>query len=356
MLDSNYYRLTGQINKNGMPISPDWPMAVISANIMTTAFLAQSSLNQYDKDGTLTTSAGFAATAMIPVSPRQVLYFYCGDGATPPASHGRYYDASLNLVANYTPNNKGTSIVPSEAAFARVNYSMSGTPFAYTLPSVDTLLTADWGTRYRITFAGDSITEGFGVTTAQRWPTLVAKRFGFTATNTTNLGVSGTTISTFTGAPANAFADRIGTHVVPIDTQVFIMKYGISDLLTAGSSLGTMGDTTSATIYGALDVVFKYMQTNRPLARCYCVKPLRANRTYLSGITIEQLWTAIDLVCSKYMVTVLDANQCGIRVSPQISALYGKYGGAIEMESFLHPGPYGHALIANRLYEQIITS
>lgn len=353
MKNSDYYRFDGPIKNASQSITPDWPMAAISANIMTPAFIAQSSLNLYDNNGTLTPSAGFAATAMIPVSAKQILFFYNGDGSTPPASHGCFYDSNLSLIAVYTPNNTGAATVPTNAAFARVNYQMGYTPVAYTFDSIDSLMSGDWNKRYRITFAGDSITEGFGLSTqSQRWASILADRLGFK--DVTNLGLSGTTLSTFSGAPT-PFADRILTNVIPWDTQVFVMKYGINDVGTApGGTLGTTSDTTSATIYGALDVVAKYMQEKRPLARTYFVKPLRANRNPAGSLTIDQVWAAIDYVASKYQITVIDMNGCGVRKNQQISSLYGKFGGASETFNFLHPGAYGHALMAEHMARSIL--
>jgi len=91
---------------------------------------------------------------------------------------------------------------------------------------------------------------------------------------------------------------------------------GVNDFLE-DATLGSYGDTTTATFYGGLDVLCIKLQTRYPEARIFFMTPLHHKYTTAGGLVPEYNGTnymtdfvdAIERVCKRYGISVINTNQ-----------------------------------------------
>ena len=95
--------------------------------------------------------------------------------------------------------------------------------------------------------------------------------------------------------------------------DLFISDAPTADLITftGGTNIGTLGtsaDTTTATTYGALNVVASWVLTNRPNAQLVFMTPIQLgeSRTSARALHVRDSRNAILEVATKYSIPVLD--------------------------------------------------
>jgi len=151
-----------------------------------------------------------------------------------------------------------------------------------------------------------------------------------------NLAISGTTLEN-NGANSGCFKYL----EIDSDTRLITCNYGTNDV-GLSLPLGSFGDTTNATFYGALKIVTEGLITNHPLARIffytiqqrdYLGGGQMAGMTNSNGNTVEQFNDAIKIMCRKASIPVID--------------LYQDWGVSLQnIDSFtydrLHPNTAGH--------------
>ena len=163
----------------------------------------------------------------------------------------------------------------------------------------------------KITIMGDSITYGYDGTdaslVAKPYPWIIQDLLGVPVYN---YGISGSTISgggASTSIPGNApmnirYADMVYADYI-------LVLGGVNDYIITSTPLGTKGDTTNQTFYGALKILIEGLIEKYPTGKIGFMTPLRkANDTAPNGagLTLKQYRDAIIDMCEDYCIPVLD--------------------------------------------------
>jgi lysophospholipase L1-like esterase len=160
-----------------------------------------------------------------------------------------------------------------------------------------------------IAFIGDSITYGVGASdVSNQFSHIVSENLGFDSYN--NLGVSGA----FVAEEGDAYEIADFTADVPAGTDVIVIYGGINDYFQGTALQGVVGDTTDATWYGALNLMFDEVTTAYPDAQIVVVTPHKshylghassvANAT--SGLTLAQYNDIMIARARAFDIDVLD--------------------------------------------------
>ena len=163
----------------------------------------------------------------------------------------------------------------------------------------------------KITIMGDSITYGYDGTdaslVAKPYPWIIQDLLGV---QVYNYGIRGSTISgggASTSIPGNApmnirYADMVYADYI-------LVLGGVNDYIITSTPLGTKGDTTNQTFYGALKILIEGLIKKYPTGKIGFMTPLRkANDTAPNGagLTLKQYRDAIIDMCEDYCIPVLD--------------------------------------------------
>ena len=163
----------------------------------------------------------------------------------------------------------------------------------------------------KITIMGDSITYGYDGTdaslVAKPYPWIIQDLLGVPVYN---YGISGSTISgggASTSIPGNfpmniRYADMVYADYI-------LVLGGVNDYIITSTPLGTKGDTTNQTFYGALKILIVGLIKKYPTGKIGFMTPLRkANDTAPNGagLTLKQYRDAIIDMCEDYCIPVLD--------------------------------------------------
>ena len=163
----------------------------------------------------------------------------------------------------------------------------------------------------KITIIGDSITYGYDGTNAslveKPYPWIIQDLLGVPVYN---YGMSGSTIggggssTSVTGStPMNIrYADMVYADYV-------LVLGGVNDYTASVVPLGTKGDTTNQTFYGALKILIEGLITKYPTSKIGFMTPLRKindTATNIEGFTLKQYRDAIIDMCEDYCIPVLD--------------------------------------------------
>lgn len=179
---------------------------------------------------------------------------------------------------------------------------------------------------------GDSITAGAYATTP--YIKALATKYSMTLTNR---ATSGTTIAQSTNG---LISDKIISNTD--DKDIIVIAGGTNDW-TLGVPLGSYGDTTNETFYGALYVICEHLKTNSPNAKIIFLTPI--NR-FLNGVrpvaSLNAYRQAITEMALKYGFAVVDGRQLGM---PDTEDTWAKE----MLPDGLHPGDLGHTVICNSL-------
>ena len=156
---------------------------------------------------------------------------------------------------------------------------------------------------------GDSITYGAdrGHRMPFPYPTLVSDKLGFG--ECLNLAVGGATASTF-----NRYNHTMmQLEQVPEDADLISVMIGVNDF-HCNVPLGSFGNDTQETLYGALDMLAEGLRSKCPDAYIFFITPVDyiAHPEYNSrGYNMDDVSDAIKRVCSQYDISVYDMNTYG---------------------------------------------
>lgn len=159
----------------------------------------------------------------------------------------------------------------------------------------------------KIVYDGDSICQGYNASGG--YPALIATITGGTAANQ---GVGGARLCSLSGR--HSVVDNIVN--LPTDGDLYCFQGGINDWW-ANTPVGTFsqGDYTGsvdpATIYGAMETIFRYALTNfvgKPI--CFVITHKIQNNAYSKNTAGHSFWDyrkAMIDVCEKYSIPYYDA-------------------------------------------------
>jgi lysophospholipase L1-like esterase len=175
----------------------------------------------------------------------------------------------------------------------------------------------------KINILGDSITYGYNDPQLSSYGTKLAAR---NSMDYVPYGIPGAKI---TGSDANAYSVR---YLTMRDNVDFVGVYGGTND-SSSANVGTITDTTNATLYGSLHILCDGLLTKYPTARVFMIAPSR----HTTDPTFFVKGKAIEEVCAIYGIPVLNlAKEGGINQqnAAQLSAYHGT--------DVLHPNTAGH--------------
>ena len=263
-----------------------------------------------------------------------------------------FYDSSdtyLNAIETNTPDwsyQSGfstTFTVPSNASYIRVlainNSQVTGT------------LTEEGTTTYTSGFAeilynasiwnvfGDSISEGYNVTEAQTWHSLISSDSQFSHITKYNTSLSSSAITD--GGRVDSFIERYTQ--LNADADLVTIFGGVNDYLH-NMALGNKNDTVTTTFYGAINTLIPGIKSRCPNARIIWMSPMKTTavgawRNEL-GFHLLDYIQAIQYKCREFNIEYIDLYEVG-----ELDPEYYPDNYADQ----LHPTPTGHSILKNYL-------
>lgn len=204
----------------------------------------------------------------------------------------------------------------------------------------------------KIAFLGDSITEGVGVQSSDSiyWKQLArltgAECFGY--------GISGTRIAPqfpLSNAEEDQYYGSRVDKMIP-DADVIVVFGGTNDFGHGNAALGSFGDKTNDTFYGAYYCLLKQLMERYPDGQLVVITPLHRvseDEVLYNDLGVRRCGPlstyvhAIREVAEFFGVPVVDLYR-DCRIQPRIQYLKEKY-----MPDGLHPNDAGHELITKCL-------
>ena len=182
-----------------------------------------------------------------------------------------------------------------------------------------------------------------------------------------NMGLDSSTISTVRTSPQN-FIQRMVN--IPLDSDIITVFGGYNDMWSSSSKLGTIEDTDTNTIYGALNKIARYLLCTYPKATIVFFTMLHwtweregssANPPYVvnpNGLTTPLLNQAIRDIGNKYSIPVIDLEK-NSGIFP--GTFNQKTGVATKYPHFsyytydgLHLNERGHQKISNVIVSELL--
>lgn len=198
----------------------------------------------------------------------------------------------------------------------------------------------------KVNFLGDSITYGYGVTSAEKtFHQIIKREFGLNTAN--NYGVSGTRIAkqTIHDEYDNYFALR-AKNMNP-NTDLIVVFGGTNDFGHGDSKMGDIHSTDICTFYGALNVLCSQLKFDFPSAKIVFMTPIRRtteNTPNHNGKVLADYVDAIITVAKKHNLPYIDLFRSGI-IDPFDSKI---------VPDGLHPNDEGHIIMANYVAKELI--
>lgn len=163
----------------------------------------------------------------------------------------------------------------------------------------------------KIAIIGDSITYGYDGTNGdlveRPYPWIIQDLLGVPVYN---YGMSGSTIGG--GGSSTSVTGNIPMNIRYADmlyADYVLVLGGVNDYTTSVVPLGTKGDTTNQTFYGALKILIEGLITKYPTSKIGFMTPLRKENDTVpntAGFTLKQYRDAIIDMCEDYCIPVLD--------------------------------------------------
>lgn len=317
-------------------------------------------LNKYvNNSGVLTSLTGYSVSDYIPVIEGSTYTLSSTYSET-----GGYYDKDLVWIARIgtagTTNETLplTFTVPYGIRYVRVTARIvisvsfmcalgSSLPSAYESygTSLPWIKTSKWCGK-KVNAVGDSITE-HNFRTAKNYQDYITDKIGWIVNN---YGISGTGWRTpNTAGTQLPIYQRISSLD---DTADLVTVFaGTNDYGETGVSfvLGSLGDTTGSTFYGALDVAMNALINRFPTKALAVFTPLPDGGMWGSkAYTMQQVADAIIQVANKYSVPVLDlfrVNNLNINNANAQDYFFKDPNGDIS----IHPNDAGHMRLADKI-------
>lgn len=212
-----------------------------------------------------------------------------------------------------------------------------------------------------IAFLGDSITEGVGVIDREnnRYDNVLKKACGLKAVY--NYGIGGTRLAhqtTPTSKPRHdlCFCGRV--YDLNKDADIIIVYGGVNDYFHGDAPIGTFGDATPATFYGAVRFLMHFLKTEfsdkaiifiAPARICYDgmtgAEPSTRSMKRTDALPLLGYTEIIKQTAALYSIPVLDLYE-NLRIDPTKPEDKEKY--TIDG---LHFNDAGHPVIAECLQQ-----
>ena len=202
----------------------------------------------------------------------------------------------------------------------------------------------------KITFLGDSITEGVGVSSPDhKFVNCFLSKYNPAIVR--NYGISGSRIAKQQSpAPGNPSYERyFATRVSEMDTDadIVVVFGGVNDYAHGDAPLGCFEDNTSDTFYGACHVLMTALINQFPMATIIFMTPLHTEVTPQNKIgtpaPLIEYVRAIREVAESYAIPILDLySMSGINAN--IPSQREKM-----IPDGIHPNDIGAERIADRL-------
>lgn len=201
-----------------------------------------------------------------------------------------------------------------------------------------------------INFLGDSITEGYGTTSAdKRFFEVMRDKYGMKEAN--GYGIGGTKIAKQLQPGDNPdteryFASRIDDMK---DADAVVVFGGTNDFGQGDAPIGNFSDRTPCTFYGACHDLFTRLILKYPGKPIIVITPLHRkeeNDVRTKHGTEVTLLTYVDIireVAAYYSVPVCDLYRIS-GLQPNVQVICERF-----MPDGLHPNDEGHEIIAERL-------
>ena len=204
----------------------------------------------------------------------------------------------------------------------------------------------------KISFLGDSITEGCGTSCEEKNYVSVFGRLS--GAEVRNYGISGTRIARQT-VPSNEakvdndFVKR--ADEMDADTDIIVVFGGTNDYGHGDAAFGTFDSHDVHTFYGALHTLCQKLINKYPDAEIVFMTPLhrleenkQINEFGIRNVaTLSEYVDAIKEVTKYYAIPTLDLYSVS-RLQPEVEVLKERY-----MPDGLHPNDAGAEIIARRL-------
>ncbi|MCD8077629.1 MAG: GDSL-type esterase/lipase family protein [Lachnospiraceae bacterium] len=189
-------------------------------------------------------------------------------------------------------------------------------------------------TKSTILFEGDSITKGTngkGTVATVTFPQRVAQ---ITGAACTNAAVGGSTLAKRSSS-TNSVVTRAQSGTTSYEGySVICIAAGTNDYARS-IRLGSLGDTSTSTFYGALETIFQIIEEQNPDATVVLITPTYRGRLGTdwsktgmncknsAGYTLEDYAEALRNIAKKYGATVYDSVEAGVITADNWeSALY----------------------------------
>lgn len=199
-------------------------------------------------------------------------------------------------------------------------------------------------------FLGDSITEGFGATAADKhFHQIIKEKCGLNSAY--NAGIGGTRIAKRT-VPSDYhkidlyYASRV--EILPKDADAVIVFGGTNDYGHGDAKIGNIDDTDVYTFFGALNTLYKNLKDKYADAKIIFMTPLkRVNETephLPENKVLFDFVEAIRIFTAKNNIPLIDLYD---------SDIFDPYDAEFVPDG-LHPNDNGHAVMAEYISQKLI--
>lgn len=204
-----------------------------------------------------------------------------------------------------------------------------------------------------ISFLGDSITQGVGVSCAEnRYPDRIGKKHGAKKIN--NYGISGTRFAVQQNKKEEIDYQDFSLRSTTLDKEsdIIVVFGGTNDFGHGDAPIGTFEDRTPDTFYGACHTIMQNLINEYPTAQkiiCTPIHRFTEAEPCSRGIILRDFVNIIKEVAEYYALPVCDLwSISGIQPRvPKIKEMYCPDG--------LHPNDAGQALLADKIANFILS-
>ena len=200
----------------------------------------------------------------------------------------------------------------------------------------------------KISFLGDSITQGVGTTAPENsFHQIIKREYGLSEAY--NCGISGTRIAKQKEPYAHPFDMyfSLRIEIMPKDADAIVVFGGTNDFGHGDSTMGDIDSTDIYTFYGAVNILITKLQKEFPNAKLIFITPIRRiseNEPNHDGKILVDYVDAIIDVCKKYDVPVIDLFRSGI-IDPYDTSV---------VPDGLHPSDKGNKIMADYIAKKLL--
>ena len=195
----------------------------------------------------------------------------------------------------------------------------------------------------KITFLGDSITQGSGTTAEDKIFHQIIKR-DYNLAEAYKCGIGGTRIAKQTSSSFHIhdlyFSLRV--DILPLETDVVVIFGGTNDFGHGDAKMGTIDSTDIYTFYGALNDLISKIKDKNKNAKIVFLTPLRRvseNMPNINGLILADYVNAIINVANKYNLPCIDLFN---------SNIFDPFDTEVVPDG-LHPNTEGYKVIAEKI-------